>query len=490
MSDEQKPDTAATPPAGRSGARRGGAPAGGKSPRRRAREAALQGLYEWLVGGSDAGVIDAHMRELESWNGCDSAHFDALLHGSIREAADLDAVLARHVDRPTRDLSPVEHAILMLGAYELLHCLDIPYKVAINEGGRACQGLWRDRRAQVREWCARQGGWRPAPGGGRGDALRPGGAGPTPARQARMKLAGRLGHIEPFYVMECAKAASELARSPECDPRSGGSPMIFLNIGEPDFTAPAPVRRAATLAIERGHSQYTDAVGLPALRERISGWYAQRFGLSIDPSRIVVTAGASAALQLACLALIEAGDEVLMPDPSYPCNRHFVAAADGVPRLLPAGPAERFQLDAATVTAHWSASTRGVLLASPSNPTGTSIDPAEMARIVEVVRERGGFTIVDEIYLGLSYDDRYGHSALANGRRCDRGQQLLQVLQHDGLAARLAGAACRTGAGRGTAGAEPLHLPVHAGPACRAGLLRRRIDRRVRASQAGLSRAT
>ena len=164
-----------------------------------------------------------------------------------------------------------------------------------------------------------------------------------------------------------------------------------------------------------GRTQYTHATGLPALRERISDWYAQRFGLGIAPSRIVVTAGASAALQLACLALVDRGDEVLLPDPSYPCNRHFVAAAEGVPVLLPAGPEQRFQLDAAGVEAAWSERTRGVLLASPSNPTGTSIDPQEMGRIVRAVRARGGFTIVDEIYLGLSYDERFGHSALAHG---------------------------------------------------------------------------
>jgi len=226
-----------------------------------------------------------------------------------------------------------------------------------------------------------------------------------------MRTASRLDHIEPFYVMECAKAASELARSPACRDK----PMLFLNIGEPDFTAPPLVREAAERALRGGRTQYTHAVGLDALRERLSGWYAQRFGLDIAPSRIVITAGASAALQLACLALVERGDEVLMPDPSYPCNRHFVAAADGVPVLLPCGPEQRFQPDAAGVEAAWGERTRGVLLASPSNPTGTSIDPAEMGRIVAAVRARGGFTIVDEIYLGLSYDERFGHSALTHG---------------------------------------------------------------------------
>lgn len=230
-----------------------------------------------------------------------------------------------------------------------------------------------------------------------------------------MKTAQRLDHIDPFYVMEFAKAAADLARGPACDPGQGGRPMIFLNIGEPDFTAPPRVQEAAVRAVHEGRTQYTDATGLPALRLALSKWYEQRFGLDVAPQRIIITAGASAALQLACLALIDRDDEVLLPDPSYPCNRHFVAAAEGVPVLLPATSAERFQLSAEAVRAAWSARTRGVLLASPSNPTGTSIDPDEMRRIVEAVREHGGFTLVDEIYLGLSFDERYGHSALAHG---------------------------------------------------------------------------
>jgi N utilization substance protein B len=114
---------------------------GSKSPRRRAREIALQGLYEWLIAGSDAGVIEAHMREQEGFDKADTAHFDALLHGCIREASDLDAVLARHVDRKTTELSPVEHGVLMIGAYELKHCMDVPYKVAINEAVELAKGF-------------------------------------------------------------------------------------------------------------------------------------------------------------------------------------------------------------------------------------------------------------------------------------------------------------------------------------------------------------
>jgi aspartate/methionine/tyrosine aminotransferase len=230
-----------------------------------------------------------------------------------------------------------------------------------------------------------------------------------------IRTARRLEHIEPFYVMECAKAADVIARSAACDPAHGGEPMIYLNIGEPDFTAPPQVRGAAVACLEGGATQYTHATGLPALQRRIADWYGTRFRLDITPERIVVTAGASAALQLACLALFEPGDDVLMPDPSYPCNRHFVAAAGATARLLPTTAQSRFQPDADAVIGAWGPSTRGVLLASPGNPTGTSIAPQAMADIVAAVRERGGVTLVDEIYLGLSFDDTYGHSALALG---------------------------------------------------------------------------
>ena len=224
-----------------------------------------------------------------------------------------------------------------------------------------------------------------------------------------MQFSTRAQRIEPFYVMEVAKAAQALAKQVAHTEQ----PVIFLNIGEPDFTAPQAVQAAANEAVARGATQYTNALGLDALREAISGWYATRFGVQVPAQRIVVTAGASAALQLACLALINAGDEILMPDPSYPCNRHFVSAAEGTAKLIPSGAEDRFQLSAEQVQAHWGDKTRGVLLASPSNPTGTSIDPAELRRIHEVVKSKGGITIVDEIYLGLSYEEQFGHTALA-----------------------------------------------------------------------------
>ena len=212
----------------------------------------------------------------------------------------------------------------------------------------------------------------------------------------RLQTAARLANIRAFHVMELAKQARELELA--------GCSIIHMGIGEPDFTAAEPVVRAAADAMRRGVTQYTGALGIRPLREAIARYYQTTYGLDIAPERIIVTAGASAALLLACAVLVEIGGEVLMPDPSYPCNRHFVAAFDGAAKLVPSGPEVRFQLTAAQVDANWSERTQGVLLASPSNPTGTSILPDELQRIVQTVRAQGGFSIVDEIYQGLSYD--------------------------------------------------------------------------------------
>ena len=227
-----------------------------------------------------------------------------------------------------------------------------------------------------------------------------------------MKLAARAQAIEPFYVMEVAKQARAL----EAQAAGASTPrMIYLNIGEPDFTAPIAVQAAATSAMAAGRTQYTPALGLPELREAISRWYAQRFGVQVQASRIAITAGATAALQLACMAFVDAGQELLMPDPSYPCNRHILTSLGAHARLLPSSAAHRFQTDAAALQAAWGANTAGVLLASPSNPTGTSLEPATLGAIHQLVRERQGVMMVDEIYLGLSHDERFGHTALGLG---------------------------------------------------------------------------
>ena len=210
-------------------------------------------------------------------------------------------------------------------------------------------------------------------------------------------LAQRLQDIAPFHVMEMIKRAGEMEQA--------GRSVIYMCIGEPDF-APAPaVLDAAEQALLQGAAQrYTAALGLQSLREAISTHYRAALGVDVPATRIVITAGASGALLLACAALVERDAEVLMPDPSYPCNRHFISAFNGRPVLIPSGPEDRFQLSAAMVAAHWNDHTRGVLLASPSNPTGTAITRDQLTQTVAAVRQRGGFSVVDEIYQGLTYD--------------------------------------------------------------------------------------
>ena len=219
-------------------------------------------------------------------------------------------------------------------------------------------------------------------------------------------LSERTHRIEPFHTMELMKRAVALQQA--------GHPVIHMSIGEPDFKAPEPVVAALEAAVRAGHTEYTSAMGIEPLRRAIAADYGHRYGLDIDPARIVVTAGASAALSLACCALVNPGDQVLLTDPSYPCNRHFVSAFDGEPVGVPVGPETRFQMTPELLQAHWSPSVRGTLLASPANPTGTSIPFEHMTRIVEHVRAQDGFTIVDEIYLGLSYDGK-ARSALELG---------------------------------------------------------------------------
>jgi aspartate/methionine/tyrosine aminotransferase len=213
-----------------------------------------------------------------------------------------------------------------------------------------------------------------------------------------LRVASRVDAIEPFRVMEMVKQAAAMTRA--------GIDVISMSVGEPDFTAPEMVANAAMEAIRVGATQYTESLGLPQLREAIAGHYARAYGLDIDPRRIVVTAGASAGLLLACAALVAEGDEVLMPDPCYPCNRHFVSAFGGKPVLLYSSAAERYQLTAAHLAEHWSDRARGVLVASPSNPTGTSMTVPQARELLAAVRQRGGFAIVDEIYQGLSYDGK------------------------------------------------------------------------------------
>src|SRR5690554_482804 len=210
-------------------------------------------------------------------------------------------------------------------------------------------------------------------------------------------LAKRTEEIMPFYAVELFKQATAL--------NAHGRDIISLGIGEPDFTAPAQVVDTLHRASEAGLSGYSEPAGLGLLRDAIAGYYAKQFDAPVDAQRVIVTSGASGALMLACMALINPGDEILMPDPSYPANQNFILGAGGIPRLIPCSEEQRFQLDATTVANNWGPATRGVLIASPSNPTGTTIDRTALRALIQEVKQRGGFIIMDEIYLGLYYDD-------------------------------------------------------------------------------------
>ena len=176
-----------------------------------------------------------------------------------------------------------------------------------------------------------------------------------------------------------------------------------MEIGEPDFTTPRPIVDAAIAALNTRPMFYTSALGIQPLREAIAAFYASKYGVTVSPDRIIVTAGSSAALLLAFGVLLNPGDEVLMADPGYPCNRHFVRTLEGVPRTIPVGPEHAYQLAAGDIGAHWSDRSVATLVASPSNPTGTLIAPDELTRIHAEVVARGGTLIVDEIYQGLTY---------------------------------------------------------------------------------------
>ncbi len=209
------------------------------------------------------------------------------------------------------------------------------------------------------------------------------------------RLARRVGRIAPFEVMEVLAQAHRM--------QAAGTDVIHLEIGEPDFPTPEPIVRAATRALSSEAMFYTPALGIPALREAISGYYSDRFGVSVPVDRIVVTAGSSAALLLALGLVLDVGDEALIGDPGYPCNRHFVTFLDAEPVLVPTDAATDYQVTAELLAAAWTPRTRAVIAASPSNPTGTLIEPDEWVRIAALCHTHGATLVADEIYQGLVY---------------------------------------------------------------------------------------
>ena len=210
-----------------------------------------------------------------------------------------------------------------------------------------------------------------------------------------MKLASRLGAVAPFHVMAILERARQL--------EANGRDVIHLEVGEPDFATPPTIIEAGRRALAEGQVFYTPAQGIAPLREAIAAHYATAHGVHIDPRRILVTPGASAGLMLALSLFVDAGQSVLMADPTYPCNRHFVSVLGGRPHTLPVGPQTRFQPTAAMLAAAWQADTAGAMVATPGNPTGTTLSLSELSAMAKVCRSRDGMLLVDEIYQGLTY---------------------------------------------------------------------------------------
>ena len=208
--------------------------------------------------------------------------------------------------------------------------------------------------------------------------------------------ARRLADIEPFHVVELLTRARQL--------EAEGRDIIHMEVGEPDFPTPEPIAEAAVAAIRSGKTLYTQALGLPELRAAISTFYRERYGVAVPASRIAITNGASGALNLAFAALTNPGDEWLLADPGYPCNRHILRTYEGVPRSMPVGPESNFQPTPDMLEQHWSEKTAGLLVASPANPTGTLLTLAEIEALASVCRKKGGHFMVDEIYHGLTYE--------------------------------------------------------------------------------------
>lgn len=208
--------------------------------------------------------------------------------------------------------------------------------------------------------------------------------------------AARLAEIAPFHVVELLTRARQL--------EAEGRDIIHMEVGEPDFPTPEPISRAACAAINAGRTLYTQALGLPELRQAISAFYQTRYGVHVPASRIAVTNGASGALNLAFACLADPGSEWLLTDPGYPCNRHILRAYEGQAVSLPVGPESNFQPTPAQVDSRWTEQTAGLLLASPANPTGTLLTPAEISALADTCRRRGGHFLVDEIYHGLTYE--------------------------------------------------------------------------------------
>ena len=208
-------------------------------------------------------------------------------------------------------------------------------------------------------------------------------------------LATRMEAIQAFHVMEILARAKQL--------ETQGRSICHLEVGEPDFATPQPIIEAGLKALQAGHTKYTPACGIPQLREKIAQWYQDQFHMTIKPERVIVTPGASGALQLALGVLVNPNSEIILTDPGYPCNRHFVHLFEGKAINLPVDASTNYQPSLSAVQQAWTESTRAALFASPANPTGTLLAPQTIKALNQFIQQQGGDLLIDEIYQGLAY---------------------------------------------------------------------------------------
>ena len=215
-----------------------------------------------------------------------------------------------------------------------------------------------------------------------------------------------MSDIEPFHVMKILARARQL--------ESEGRKIIHMEVGEPDFDTPPAITQAGIRALQQGHTHYTPATGLPKLKQTIADYYRSAYAVEVNPTRVIVTPGSSGALQLLMSTLINPGEAVLLSDPGYPCNRHFVRLVEGEPVSVPVSYETGFQITKDVAQRYWQENVRAVMLASPSNPTGSTITLDEVKQLAAFLDEKNAFLIMDEIYQGLNY-----------------GQQSITALQAD-----------------------------------------------------------
>lgn len=218
-------------------------------------------------------------------------------------------------------------------------------------------------------------------------------------------FAARNRHVQPFRVMVLMERARQLERE--------GRSIVHFEVGEPDFSTAEPIVTAGQQALADGHTGYTEALGIPELRARIAKFYRDQWEIELDPARIVVTSGASGALILACALLADPGDGWLMTDPGYPCNRSFLALVNAQAQLVPVGSDSGYQMSAEIAAECWQDNTHGLMLASPSNPTGAMLRGRDIEALSNLAVERGASIVLDEIYQGLTYGGGSGHCGTA-----------------------------------------------------------------------------